>query len=92
MTILEDRGLFWWNKQVVPKEQFAPNDCVHGKLTISDDGVGLPPKIPAGMGLRTMAYRASVIGAAFKLERQLSCGTRVTCTLPPGAFLFETHD
>jgi ApeA N-terminal domain 1 len=38
VTILEDRGLFWWNNQVVPKEQFAPNDCVHGKVTISDDG------------------------------------------------------
>ena len=38
MAILEDRGLFWWNDQKVPKEQFAPNSCVHGKLTISDDG------------------------------------------------------
>jgi len=61
-------------------------------LTISDDGVGLPPKIPGGMGLRTMAYRASVIGATFRVERQVPCGTRVTCQLPVGSFASETHD
>jgi signal transduction histidine kinase len=61
-------------------------------LTISDDGVGLPPKIPGGMGLRTMAYRASVIGASFRVERQLSRGTRVTCKLPDGRFAAQTHD
>jgi signal transduction histidine kinase len=61
-------------------------------LTISDDGVGLPPKIPGGMGLRTMTHRASVIGATFNVERQLSRGTRVTCKLPAGGFVSETHD
>jgi signal transduction histidine kinase len=61
-------------------------------LTISDNGVGMPAKIPGGMGLRTMAYRASAIGAAFNIERQLSRGTRVTCTLPAGGFISETHD
>jgi signal transduction histidine kinase len=60
-------------------------------LTISDDGVGMPPKIPSGMGLRTMAYRASVIGASFKVERQLARGTRVTCKLPQVGLLSETH-
>ncbi|MGP8200515.1 MAG: ATP-binding protein [Limisphaerales bacterium] len=61
-------------------------------LTISDDGVGMPPKTPGGMGLRTMAHRAGVIGAAFSVERQLSSGTRVTCKLPVGSFVSETHD
>jgi signal transduction histidine kinase len=61
-------------------------------LSISDDGVGVPPKMPAGMGLRTMAYRTSVIGATFKVERLLSRGTRVTCTLPAGSFISETYD
>lgn len=53
-------------------------------LTIRDDGVGLPesPRSRKGMGLRIMAYRASVIGATFNVERLPSCGTRVTCTLP----------
>jgi signal transduction histidine kinase len=60
-------------------------------LTISDDGVGVPPKIPSGMGLRTMAYRASVIGATFKVERLLARGTRVTCKLPTGSFSSEMH-
>jgi signal transduction histidine kinase len=61
-------------------------------LTISDDGVGMPPKIPGGMGLRTMAYRASVIGASFQVARQLARGTRVTCKLPASGFLSQTHD
>lgn len=38
MAILEDRGIFWWNDELVPKEQFAPSSNVAGKLTISDDG------------------------------------------------------
>jgi signal transduction histidine kinase len=61
-------------------------------LTISDDGVGVPPKAPPGMGLRTMAYRASVIGATFKVERLLSQGTQVTCKLPNDSHAFEIHE
>jgi signal transduction histidine kinase len=61
-------------------------------LTISDDGVGVPPKIPGGMGLRTMAYRASVIGASFTVARQHSRGTRVTCQLPAGGLSSDIHD
>lgn len=38
MTILEDRGLFWWNDQAIPKKQFAPDTAVGGKLTIGDNG------------------------------------------------------
>ena len=58
-------------------------------LSICDDGVGMPPKIPSGMGLRTMAYRASVIGASFNVARQHSRGTRVTCRLPAGRHSFS---
>jgi len=60
-------------------------------LTICDDGVGMPAKIPTGMGLRTMAYRASVIGATFKIERLLTRGTRVICKLPASVISSETH-
>ncbi len=60
-------------------------------LTVSDDGVGELPKVSRGMGLRTMAYRASVIGATFNIERQLSGGTRVTCILPDNSFTSGTH-
>jgi signal transduction histidine kinase len=58
-------------------------------LTISDDGVGLPENVPAGMGLRTMAYRAKVIGAAFKIERNPSGGTHVACRLPAGSYTLD---
>jgi len=53
-------------------------------LTIIDDGIGLPENARNGngLGLRIMAYRASMIGATFNIERQSSLGgTRVTCTL-----------
>jgi signal transduction histidine kinase len=59
-------------------------------LTVSDDGIGVPPQMPAGMGLRTMAYRASVIGASFNVARQVARGTRVTCKLPGGRVTSET--
>jgi len=54
------------------------------KLMVSDDGVGLPEiaRRGQGMGLRIMAYRASMIGASFVIENLPSRGTRVTCALP----------
>jgi signal transduction histidine kinase len=53
-------------------------------LTVTDDGVGVPEDRPVGkgLGLRTMAYRASVIGAMFNVERISPQGTRVVCHLP----------
>ncbi len=59
----------------------AGNEIV---LTIIDDGIGLPENARNGdgLGLRTMAYRANMIGATFNIERLSSLGgTRVTCTL-----------
>jgi len=38
MTILEERGLFWWADEVVPETQFAPDSSVLGLLKIGDDG------------------------------------------------------
>jgi signal transduction histidine kinase len=75
-------------KEIVLRLETGPDGL---KLTIRDDGVGMPPKIPGGMGLRTMAYRASVIGATFHVERLLSRGTCVTCTLPQSNFSSVTH-
>ncbi len=53
-------------------------------LTVADDGVGVPRNPPGGkgMGLRIMAYRASVIGAQFDLERLHPQGTRIRCRVP----------
>jgi len=56
-------------------------------LTVTDDGTGLRKngRSSNGMGLRIMAYRASMIGATFEIEPLPDHGTRVTCTLPAAA-------
>jgi len=53
-------------------------------LTVTDDGTGLRKDAHPtnGMGLRIMAYRASMIGGIFEIESLPHHGTRVTCTLP----------
>jgi signal transduction histidine kinase len=52
-------------------------------LRVKDDGTGLPDPLPksAGMGLRIMAHRASIIGGAFQAGRDSSGGTMVSCVL-----------
>jgi signal transduction histidine kinase len=57
------------------------------RLTVTDDGVGLPgnPRGGKGMGLRIMAYRASMIGGSFDIERLPGGGTSVVCSVPAGA-------
>jgi signal transduction histidine kinase len=52
-------------------------------LRVKDDGTGLPGSLPAtaGMGLRIMAHRASIIGTTFQARRDDSGGTMVSCVL-----------
>jgi len=78
-------------KKIVIRLEAGADDVI---LTIADDGVGLPQNPPEGkgMGLRIMAYRASVIGAVFSVERQPSRGTRVTCKWPDPGFISESDD
>jgi len=54
------------------------------RLTIEDDGVGVPEPLPrsAGMGLRILAHRASIIGGTFSVSRRESGGTTVSCNVP----------
>jgi signal transduction histidine kinase len=54
------------------------------RLTVEDDGVGLPETLrPSdGLGIRIMAHRAAMIGGAFSIEPALTGGTIVTCSLP----------
>jgi len=54
-------------------------------LTIADNGVGIPAKLPkkSGMGLRIMNHRASDLGATVSIRRAgKKGGTVVTCTVP----------
>jgi signal transduction histidine kinase len=56
-------------------------------LSIRDDGTGLAGngRNGAGMGLRIMEHRASLIGASFQIERLPEGGTQVTCVMPAEA-------
>lgn len=64
------------------------------KLSVADDGAGVPavPREGKGMGLRIMAYRASIIGGTFAVERRAPHGTRIVCTMPAaGGRASETY-
>ena len=55
------------------------------KLTIRDNGIGIPSDLPKirGMGLKSMNYRATEIGASLSVRRaSKKGGTVVTCVLP----------
>lgn len=53
------------------------------RLTICDDGTGMPARPPAtGIGLQTMAYRARVIGGTLSILPAPGGGTVVSCSVP----------
>ncbi len=62
----------------------ATNDRL--SLGVSDNGIGLPRKLPkpGGMGLRVMRYRAGVIGGSLLVQRLNKGGTTVICTVNKG--------
>ena len=51
-------------------------------LFIRDDGSGIPEPVPhtSGMGLRTMRYRAGIIGATLEIRPGPGGGTEIACT------------
>jgi signal transduction histidine kinase len=53
-------------------------------LAISDDGAGFDtdPKAHRGMGLRTMQYRAKLMGGRLELDSEAGRGTTVRCVVP----------
>jgi signal transduction histidine kinase len=53
-------------------------------LTVNDNGLGFPEQIgqKKGMGISTMNYRASIIGATLTVRRGPSGGTAVVLSLP----------
>jgi signal transduction histidine kinase len=68
--------------------QISLSDGEHrGHLVITDDGAGMTETAPAplrgrGMGLRTMSYRAAIVGAILTIEPGRPRGTRVECNFP----------
>ena len=58
-------------------------DQPHLALTIEDDGIGLPDKLPnqRGMGLHIMQFRADAIGATLSFNPRTGGGTIVTCAM-----------
>ena len=51
-------------------------------LSIEDDGCGLPPTRPLGIGLLSMRERAEELGGRWAIEPVESGGTRVFARLP----------
>jgi signal transduction histidine kinase len=59
----------------------------HLRLTVQDDGPGVPATAfssSTGMGLRTMKYRAGLIGAHLEIGRGPEGGTLVSCHMQAG--------
>ncbi|HKA67876.1 MAG TPA: histidine kinase [Actinomycetes bacterium] len=54
----------------------------HVELDITDDGIGIPDRHPAGVGLTTMRERAAELGGATVIASIAPHGTRVHATLP----------
>jgi signal transduction histidine kinase len=57
------------------------------RMKIEDDGTGFfdEPAVVGGMGLRTMAYRARLIGATLEIQERDGPGTCVCCEVPAQA-------
>jgi signal transduction histidine kinase len=53
-------------------------------LAITDDGIGLPATLQAGVGLTSMRERAAELGGTCQLTARSPQGTRVDVRLPPG--------
>jgi signal transduction histidine kinase len=51
------------------------------RLTVIDDGIGLPEQLSDGYGLRNMRERAALLQGGLQVEK-LSRGTRVTLDIP----------
>jgi signal transduction histidine kinase len=59
---------------------------VHGndvlELDITDDGRGVAPEVPRGLGLLSMKGRAAEVGGTCRIERAQQGGTLVSVRLP----------
>ncbi len=53
-------------------------------VTVSDDGIGIPPDAPAGVGLVSLRERAAELGGSCAVECPAGGGTVVRAVLPAG--------
>ncbi len=51
-------------------------------VSVSDNGVGMPARPRAGVGMVSMKERASEVGGRLDVERTPGGGTTVVATLP----------
>jgi len=52
------------------------------RIGVCDDGIGMRPDHPVGMGLRTMQERARLLGGTLRIESEPGQGTAVWLELP----------
>jgi len=52
------------------------------ELLIEDNGCGLPPQEPEGMGMRSMRYRAGEIGGKLEVKPGAGGGVCLVCSFP----------
>jgi signal transduction histidine kinase len=57
------------------------------RMEIEDDGkgCGAAPDGAAGIGMKTMRYRARLLGGDFAIDERATGGTRVVCNCPQPA-------
>lgn len=51
-------------------------------LTITDDGIGLPPNVSSGVGLISMRERVAELGGTFTIQALPAGGTQIKACLP----------
>lgn len=52
------------------------------EIEVEDDGSGIPPGTPRGVGLTSMRERATEVGGSFEIESGSGSGTRILARLP----------
>lgn len=61
-------------------------------LEVTDDGKGISAETPpAGMGLRTMAYRAHLLEGELRVTPMPTGGTRIFCRVPASVVRLNAH-
>jgi signal transduction histidine kinase len=85
----EDAALHWYriaqeaisNAQRHGKARRIAVRLSPGKLVVEDDGIGAPPEITEGLGLRGIRMRAELLGAQVRLESGKQwCGAMLSVT------------